>query len=1141
MQKSSRFTLRFIGLLIFAATLTAAPQITEFMASNKEAFLDSDGEPSDWIEIHNPDTAAVNLDGWYLTDNASDKTKWRLPAVVIPADGYVVVFASSKNRVDPSQPLHTNFSLSAGGEYLGLVQTDGTTVASEYTPKYPAQSDDISYGITQPLSAETPQVGFFSDPTPGQRNGDASALVITETVAYSRSSGLFTNSLSLELAGAAPDQTIRYVLAPPSAAGGAVPDPTNASPEYTAPLTINETVVVKAAVFSADGARHGRATWRHFVKVDTATAQRLDTFSSQLPLVVLDNHGFGPMVKDEIGRPAWLYGFLPGSDGQTTLSGAPDYASPLELEVRGSTSSLYPKKSYKFDLIDDFGNDAPLPLFGLENLEDWNLVGPWSYDRSYIRNAVAYDLSRRMGHWAPRTRLVEVFFNQNGGNLDAGDYAGVYLLVDKIEVDAKRIDITELDTDDIGASSITGGYVLRADEADPEKYSWTTDRGLPEGDGSVFMVEEPKIDDLAPEQRAYIRDYVQDMEDALFTDRASGWATRSYLNYIDRSSWVDHHMLNTLVKNTDAFWRSAYLTKDRGGKIMAGPVWDFDRSMDSTDPRDNEPDTWHLTKFTSQGFAIQYWETGWWGVLARDPDFMQEWVDRWQTLRLDEFSRASLAGIVHGFGDQIGDEAAARDVAKWPDNQSPHGDFADEIEHISTWLTTRADWIDTQFVSRPLVTLHEGRFVITPPAGAAIAYTLDGTDPRLSGGEVSTTATLSTTPQTFSLSANVRVRSYDASQANAFPGSPWSSLRIASPHDLDDTSNRPIIADGATTAAAIVGKPVTLSATVSGVGPFTYQWYKDDEAIPGATSATLSFNSATALDSGIYVLRASNAFGWTVGAPIELDVQPGARLVNISARAEVGSGENVLIAGFVVEGSGTKNFLARAVGSSLTGQGISNPMTAPTLKLFAKNGTVLFENTKWSTSPAAAEITQKSAQVGAFPLLPGGDDSALLAGLDDNIYTVHALPAQNGVGLIELYALDDESAPTNLSARARVRSGERLLIGGFVIAGTEPMKVLIRAVGPTLAPAGVASPLADPVLELVSKGQQIHLNDDWQTAGNATDVVTAATAVGALALPEGSKDSSLLVTLPPGVYSALVRGKDEAEGVALLEIYVVHE
>src|SRR5262245_28276224 len=118
-------------LLAGARSIWAEPVISEFMAANSSTLADDDGAYSDWIELHNPDPAAVDLTGWYLTDSVSNKTKWQLPSVSIPTGGYLVVFASNKNRRDPSAPLHTNFALSAGGEYLALVRADGVTVVSE--------------------------------------------------------------------------------------------------------------------------------------------------------------------------------------------------------------------------------------------------------------------------------------------------------------------------------------------------------------------------------------------------------------------------------------------------------------------------------------------------------------------------------------------------------------------------------------------------------------------------------------------------------------------------------------------------------------------------------------------------------------------------------------------------------------------------------------------------------------------------------------------------------------------------------------------------------------------------------------------------------------------------------------------------
>ena len=1148
MRNVLRHSCLILALIAGLARGAAAPAITEFMASNKATLKDEDGDYSDWIELHNPDAAPVNLDGWYLTDSATNKTKWTIPAVTLPADGYLVIFASDKNRRDPAKTLHTNFGLSAGGEYLALVRVDGVTVASEYAAAFPAQSTDVSYGVTQPtVSGEAPQNGYFGTPTPGVRNGGADTLTIMETVGFSRPSGLFTGSTDLELSGAVSGQTIRYAVTDTSTAGGLAADPDATSPAYTAALSITKTVVIKAAVFSADGTRHGRVTSAHYLKLDDRTTDRLDTFSSQLPLLVLDNLGFGPMVKDEIGRPAWLYGFRAKTGVATVLRPAADYTSRLEMEVRGATSSLFPKKSYKFDLVDDDGHDAPLALFGLASLEDWNLVGPWSFDQSYIRNSVVYELSRRMGHWAPRTQLVEVFSNLNGDNLDASDYAGIYVLTDKLEIDPARINLTKISAGEVDGVGVTGGYLLRADGADPEKYYWTTDHGSPEGDGSFLMVEEPKAAKLPQAQRDYIRTYVQQMENALYADHESGWATRNYLDYLDRPSWVDYHLINTFVKNTDAFWRSTYFTKDRDGRIFAGPVWDYDRSMDSTDPRDDHWDTWEPTRYTAQGFAVQYWDNGWWGVLARDPDFMQAWVDRWQSLRRSEFSDANLAGLVSNFASQIGSAAAARDAARWPDNQSVHGDFAAEIDHLSKWLTQRARWIDGQFIAAPVLKLRAGTLTVVPAAGTVLAYTLDGTDPRRSGGELAPGALTSEAPLSLQNFALLRVRSYAADHLSAFPGSPWSALQTPEmaddPNTPPDDSDLPVLGLTGGTFDAVVGKGVNFSVLAVGIGPFAYQWYKDGTAIPNATNDTLALSSVKTSDAGSYVVKVTNEFGTVSSSAFELQVTPANRLVNISARAEIGTGENILIAGFVVPGGGARNFLARAVGATLHEQGVVQTVVMPTLSIVAHDGSVLASNTKWSTNPDAARIAEDAAQVGAFPLPAASDDAALLANLSGGIHTLHVSPgdATGGIGLVELYALDENSYPVNLSARARVRSGEKLLIGGFVIAGSQPQRVLIRAVGPTLSGLGVLAPLRDPQLDIVSGGKTVFHNDDWESGDTAREIATAATAVGAFPLTEGSRDSAMLVTLPAGVYTALVTGKNDAEGVALLEIYAVEE
>ena len=172
--------------------LATTPIITEFMASNSATLLDGDGNSSDWIEIFNPTAAAVNLNGWHLTDSHGNLQKWTFPSVLLGAGQYLVVFASSQltpNYIDPTGHYHTTFALSAGGEYLALVNPQGDAV-SEFTDEYPTQSTDVSYGLD---ATQIPV--YFSHPTPGAANDDASAVtrgVVISEIMYHPSSELIT-------------------------------------------------------------------------------------------------------------------------------------------------------------------------------------------------------------------------------------------------------------------------------------------------------------------------------------------------------------------------------------------------------------------------------------------------------------------------------------------------------------------------------------------------------------------------------------------------------------------------------------------------------------------------------------------------------------------------------------------------------------------------------------------------------------------------------------------------------------------------------------------------------------------------------------------------------------------------------------
>jgi hypothetical protein len=263
------------------------------------------------------------------------------------------------------------------------------------------------------------------------------------------------------------------------------------------------------------------------------------------------------------------------------------------------------------------------------------------------------------------------------------------------------------------------------------------------------------------------------------------------------------------------------------------------------------------------------------------------------------------------------------------------------------------------------------------------------------------------------------------------------------------------------------------------------------------------------------------------------------RLINLSTRALAGTSERTLIAGFMVSGSGTKPLLVRAVGPTLTNFGVANPLTNPTLTVVkTSNNATQASNDDWSDS---ATLRGLAAQVGAFPLNASSKDSALQVSLAPGMYSaiVGGASTTPAAAMIELYDTDTTTAPTarltNLSARALLSTGDTI-IAGFVITGDQRKKLLIRAVGPTLANFGIANVLADPKIDVVSGTTVLSSNDNW-TGGATGTIATTSAAVGAFALVPNSLDAATIVQLSPGVYTVQASGVSGSTGVVLLEIY----
>ena len=253
------------------------------------------------------------------------------------------------------------------------------------------------------------------------------------------------------------------------------------------------------------------------------------------------------------------------------------------------------------------------------------------------------------------------------------------------------------------------------------------------------------------------------------------------------------------------------------------------------------------------------------------------------------------------------------------------------------------------------------------------------------------------------------------------------------------------------------------------------------------------------------------------------------RLVNISTRMRVGVGDDVLIGGFIIEGTEAKKVIVRGIGPSLAAGGVAGSLTDPQLELRDATGAALATNDNWQSSADVSEIIASTVA----PADPR--EAAIVATLAPGSYTVILSGVNNtaGIGLVELYTLDsNDTRAANISTRGHVGAGDEALIGGFIVAGAAAKKVIVRALGPSLGAAGTAGALVNPMVELRdSAGNQLATNDDWGSGSQQAEII--ATGVP----PSNPLEAAVVATLSPGNYTAIVRGTDGGQGVGLVEIY----
>ena len=750
-----RFRVASLGWLLALGTPAWSAEtfdsiyISEALVENRRGIPAKGGKDDGWIELHNGGSGAVNLAGWFLSDTPTNLTKWRFPRVVLLPDSFLLVIASGTGSTNDLADLHANFSLDTKGGQVMLAGRS-TNLVSQFV--YPKSMTDVSYGSVR---GEPGLRGSLVQPTPGKAN-QSKGTGFAPPVVFSRPSGCFTSPIVLNLSSVATNTSsnpvIRYTI------DGSLPN--SGSPVYGEPLQITNTTPVRARAYQA-GLLPGPPQSEVFMRL----AQNVLKFNSSLPVLVMNTMGVDRPTRSHSSHLS----FHEPVDGKTSLNGRPALVTRGRFHLRGSSTAGMPQPSLAMEFLDEFNGDQNHSVLGLPANSDWVLYAPNIFDPVLIHNPFIHQLSRDMGRYSSRTRFVEVYIVLHPGPVTPEDYAGLYVLEEKIKIGKHRVAIDKLGPDDLKAPDVTGGYLLKFDRIGPgEKGFWAGGAEMVYVDPKESVIELPQ---RAP-QRRYIATFFDEFERVL---QGPDWKdpVKGYPAYIDVDAWVDFHVLELLSGNVDIFRFSTFFHKPRGGKITFGPHWDFDRALGSIDRRDANPRRWNTGRF---------FDGPWWRQIFRDPDFWQLWVDRWQALRRSNFSETNLFGLIDRLSDEVR-EAQPRQTTRW--GLEPRGgSYQSEIDWMKRWLSERIDFIDGQLVQPPALS-HAGgpvasgfQLTLTGPDDATAYYTLDGSDPRQTQGDIAPNAMIYSGPIPIERDARVMIRARNPGkrQVGGPPVStPWSS------------------------------------------------------------------------------------------------------------------------------------------------------------------------------------------------------------------------------------------------------------------------------------------------------------------------------------------------------------------------------
>jgi len=432
-------------------------------------------------------------------------------------------------------------------------------------------------------------------------------------------------------------------------------------------------------------------TYEEVLEFENDSSFVIKRFVSKLPIIVIQTDD--QEIPDD-PRIAVSMGIIFNGDNRFNryTDGFNDFEGPISIERRGSTSQNFPKLQYAFETLDDKQKPLNVELLGLPEENDWILYAPYS-DKSMIRNVVMYKWWRNLGHYTSRTRFCELVVD--------GEYEGIYILMEQIKWGKDRVDIERMDEFDNNGDSLTGGYIFKIDKTSGRDggFDWKTKVDTFDGvkTNVSFQYDYPKASKITKRQGQYIQGFVHEFEYSLESSSFDG--KNGYRRYAEPASFIDFFFLQEIAHNVDGYRNSTFLYKQRdskGGKLSAGPIWDFNLALGNTTGCEGElAEGWALDH-PCDPTVIPFW----WKRMAQDSVYVQQLRKRWWELRKGDLSNKNIFSDIDEAASELGNSVERNNrrwnlfgVHIWPNNFVGNN-HEEDIGYLKDWILQRLEWMD---------------------------------------------------------------------------------------------------------------------------------------------------------------------------------------------------------------------------------------------------------------------------------------------------------------------------------------------------------------------------------------------------------------------------------------------------------------